>query len=182
MSITGSGFTSLVPGPLPRASGSTFMQPVGSQTLFTPLPHSSCLTESMATTFQQTVNQAPKIPGSYAPNAGLPFPCPEQIGWQPKFLGCPTQFVSEPSMKVELNPLGPRYGATDLNEYFYQRQLMLNPLPNPYQYMHSRQALVQFLAKDLPQNKDPQTRRIQTFQDSAAFQMQTRGPPAFVRF
>lgn len=113
-----------------------------------------------------------------------PGHCENEIFWRASYKGCPTTYIDETVgyKQVEVAPLGDRYWLGDLDSLKYERSIMNAAEPNPYQYMNSRQMLMQFLMKDLTNLTDPQTRPIVSLDDSFSAKFLSGGPPKFTVF
>ena len=74
------------------------------------------------------------------------------------------------------------FWGADLNARLYERQLVGSAIENPYANFYGRQAMLNLLAKDMPNNNDPYLRKIDTDSESMAYQLKHFGPPATFKF
>lgn len=95
----------------------------------------------------------------------------------PLLKGCPVTFTEhEP---VEIAPrLQSNYWLADLNARLYERQLINSAQENPYANFYGRQAMLNLLAQNMPNDNDPYLHRIEKPTDSFAYQLTNFGPPA----
>lgn len=112
-----------------------------------------------------------------------PAPCQEQISWRNTWKGCPyTYFADRPAQQCEVNPYGDRYWVADLDPVKYEMSIAMAAEQNPYNFLNARQALMQFLMKDVVQQKDPYTRPIADLDNSYCMKLKTQGPPRYTTF
>jgi len=138
-------------------------------------PLSDIITQAFKDTQAQTAVTAFDV--QCCPN---PAPCQEQVYWRAQFKGCPYTYADDPALLCEVNPVGDRYMVADLEPLLFERRLMQQAEPNPYDFMNARQLWMQFLMKDWVQTRgDPYTRQIPNLDQSFCMQQNTKGPPQF---
>jgi len=150
----------------------------------TEVPPYATLKDVMNSAYANSVSQTPVTGFDLQCCANNPAPCAEEVAWRARFKGCPTTYSDGSIQKCEVAELGPRYWLGDLNPLLYERSLMQEAEPNPYQFMQGRQLWMQFLMSDLVGNniKDPYTRRISDFSQGYCAKLQTQGQPAYTDF
>lgn len=147
---------------------------------FTPL-YGSQLQDATVQAYNDILKQTPitAFDPKCCPNPPL---CGENVLWKGTFKGCPTTFATDPSMSVEVAPLGDRYWVADLNPLMYERSIIMGAEWDPYQHMRARQGWAQFLSADLRRNTDKYTQPLNNIDDTFAAKFKTQGPPAFTLF